>query len=311
MSSNPKDAIGLTKPALRLVPPALALHVSQAMADGAKKYGAYNWRKNAVRLTIYIEAALRHLYSLLDGEDCARDSGHMHAAHVAACMAIILDAYETGNLIDDRADDGCAADVIDGMTAKPAPAKPAGETLDMKVEVTVSPYITFEQVTESFRKSVENLVGAPVRMFKPEPLMIDVEAEAPETERDRNVDVILKSLDAPPRPEPRPIKVGDILCPNGPNSSGRVGPVERIEGTTFYAQYIRDGVIISRVGGYRGEVAAKIGYTHEDGAPVLPPSQVVEIQIPEGGRGIPIDVDLDEASKSFTPYWETKTSGAV
>lgn len=124
MSTNPKDAIGLTKPALRLVPPALLLHVAGAMADGAEKYGPYNWRKNAVRLTVYIEAAQRHLLALLDGEDLARDSKRHHAAHVAASMGIILDALETGHLIDDRADGGCAADIIDRMTPSPAPAAP-------------------------------------------------------------------------------------------------------------------------------------------------------------------------------------------
>ncbi|MEY9242511.1 hypothetical protein ABIF27_003166 [Bradyrhizobium elkanii] len=45
-----------------------------AMKNGAKKYGPYNWRSNKVRMTIYIEAAQRHLAALLDGEDKASDS---------------------------------------------------------------------------------------------------------------------------------------------------------------------------------------------------------------------------------------------
>lgn len=122
--SNPKDAIGLTKPALRLVPPALQLHVAAAMADGAAKYGPYNWRKNAVRMTVYLEAAQRHLLALLDGEDLARDSQVHHAGHVSACMGIILDALETGSLIDDRATKGPAADIIERMTPKPLPPSP-------------------------------------------------------------------------------------------------------------------------------------------------------------------------------------------
>lgn len=123
MTANPKDLIGLTKPALRLVPPALALHVAGPMADGARKYGAYNWRENPVRMTVYLEAAMRHIYSLLDGEDNARDSGCHHAAHAAACMAIILDALETGNLVDDRSDGGPAADIIERMTSAKSEAK--------------------------------------------------------------------------------------------------------------------------------------------------------------------------------------------
>jgi len=130
MSTNPKDAIGLTKPQLHLVPPALILHTSQAMADGATKYGPYNWRENAVRLTVYIAAAQRHLLALLDGEDRARDSGHLHAAHVAACMAIILDAYETRNLIDDRAQGGLAGDIIEALTKKAPAALVLADDLD-------------------------------------------------------------------------------------------------------------------------------------------------------------------------------------
>jgi hypothetical protein len=120
-TTNPKDALGLTKPPLRLVPSALVIHTSQAMAFGAKKYGAYNWRDKKVRLTVYIEAAQRHLAALLDGEDRASDSGVLHTAHVAASMGIVLDALETGNLIDDRPLPGPAARLIDEMTPKPAP----------------------------------------------------------------------------------------------------------------------------------------------------------------------------------------------
>lgn len=120
-TTNPKDLVGLTKPPLRLVPPALLLHVSGAMADGAAKYGPFNWREHPVRLTVYVEAAMRHLLAYLDGEDCARDSKRLHIAHVAACMAILLDALETGNLVDDRPTPGPAADIIDRLTAEKQP----------------------------------------------------------------------------------------------------------------------------------------------------------------------------------------------
>lgn len=114
--TNPKDRIGDTKPQLHLVPAALELHVSQAMADGAKKYGAYNWRTRKVKLSVYIAAAKRHLASYFDGEDRARDSGRLHLAHAGACIAILLDALETGNLIDDRPAKGCAADLIEKLS---------------------------------------------------------------------------------------------------------------------------------------------------------------------------------------------------
>lgn len=118
--TNPKDLIGQTKPQLHLVPPALLIHASKAMENGAKKFGAYNWREKKVRSTVYISAALRHLMAFLDGEDIAADSGVHHAAHAAACLGIVLDALETGNLIDDRPKKGAAAALIEKFTQSKA-----------------------------------------------------------------------------------------------------------------------------------------------------------------------------------------------
>jgi hypothetical protein len=67
-------------------------------------------------MTIYLSAALRHILALIDGEDIAEDSGFRHEAHAAACLGILLDAKETGNLIDDRPQKGCAGRLIAEMT---------------------------------------------------------------------------------------------------------------------------------------------------------------------------------------------------
>lgn len=123
-TTNPKDLIGLTKPQLNLVPPALKIHVAKAMENGAKKFGPFNWRDKKVKMTVYIAAAMRHLESLLDGEDIAADSGVHHAAHAAACMGIILDALECNCMFDDRPPKGCAAALIARMTEQKAPAAP-------------------------------------------------------------------------------------------------------------------------------------------------------------------------------------------
>lgn len=109
---NPKDKIGLTKVPLRLVPPALMIEVSRVMQLGANKYGPYNWRENKVLATVYIEAALRHLLSYLDGETLDSESGASHLAHVAACMGILLDADAIGALDDNRPTKGAAAQLI-------------------------------------------------------------------------------------------------------------------------------------------------------------------------------------------------------
>ena len=108
----PKDALGIKKAPLRLVPPALAIYTSIAMAVGGHKYGPYNWRSKKVLYSVYLEAALRHIADAIDGEDEDEESGGPPEAHIAACMAIILDARVTGNLIDDRPPKGAAKQAL-------------------------------------------------------------------------------------------------------------------------------------------------------------------------------------------------------
>ena len=73
MDDNPKARAGAVKPALDLVPPVFKLHVSLAMAFGAKKYGPYNYRSTEtkpVRASTYIAAMHRHLDAWASGEFC-------------------------------------------------------------------------------------------------------------------------------------------------------------------------------------------------------------------------------------------------
>lgn len=111
-TTNPKDKIGLTKCPLRLVPPALTIIAAPAMAEGAQKYDAYNWRANKVRYTVYLEAILRHVFGLMDREDVATDSGIHHLSHIAANVGILADAMYGGQLIDDRPVPGPAAAML-------------------------------------------------------------------------------------------------------------------------------------------------------------------------------------------------------
>ena len=100
--TNPKDSVGAKKAPLALVPPALVIGASEAMAVGAKKYGPYNWRMQPVQAMTYAEALLRHLLAWMDGQDEAEDTGIHHWKHIAAGAAIVLDALEANNLIDNR-----------------------------------------------------------------------------------------------------------------------------------------------------------------------------------------------------------------
>lgn len=100
--SNPKDKFGDVKPQLHLVPPSSLVACARVMELGAKKYGPYNWRKDPVKMSVYIAAAKRHIDQAFDGQDKDSESKESHFAHAMACMAIILDACHCGTLIDDR-----------------------------------------------------------------------------------------------------------------------------------------------------------------------------------------------------------------
>ena len=67
-----------------------------------RKYGAFNWRtEGPLYTTTYLDAAVRHLFAMMDGDD-TDESGFPHAAHVAACMVILMDAKSKGCLHEDR-----------------------------------------------------------------------------------------------------------------------------------------------------------------------------------------------------------------
>jgi hypothetical protein len=100
---NPKDIHGFKKVDLSLIPPIAVYHGAHAFVDGAAKYGPYNWRDNAVQARVYIAAALRHISDWSAGQEAAEDSEVHHLGHAIACLAILLDAQATGNLIDNRA----------------------------------------------------------------------------------------------------------------------------------------------------------------------------------------------------------------
>lgn len=113
-TTNPKDLLGIKKVQLNLVPAASKIYQAWAMEDGAIKYGPYNWRGKKVIASIYYAALMRHMDSWFDGEELA-DSGIPHLAHAIACIGIIIDAKETGNLIDDRPMPGACARLIEEL----------------------------------------------------------------------------------------------------------------------------------------------------------------------------------------------------
>lgn len=110
--TNPKDLLGLKKPPISLVPPSAIIHLANAFKEGARKYGPYNWRTKQVQTLIYCDAIMRHLLAYIDGEDIDQESGKHHLDGVLASAAILIDATETGNLIDNRPPKGVAGNLI-------------------------------------------------------------------------------------------------------------------------------------------------------------------------------------------------------
>jgi hypothetical protein len=101
-----------------LVPPVAIIEIAQAFRDGAEKYNAYNWREKAVPTMTYLNAAMRHIYAYLDGEERSADADVLHLAHAAACLCILMDADSCGVLIDDRPNKGQASRVLDEETER-------------------------------------------------------------------------------------------------------------------------------------------------------------------------------------------------
>lgn len=101
-SLDPKGEAGAKKTPLQLLPPYALAQTALAHAEGARRYGPWNWRTNQVCATTYIGAILRHLTAWQDGEDIDADSGLSHIAKIGACCNILLDAGHCGTLVDDR-----------------------------------------------------------------------------------------------------------------------------------------------------------------------------------------------------------------
>lgn len=116
--TNPKDAIGSTKLPLHLVPETLQAFACPAFAEGASKYGAYNWRAAGVRSSIYYDALRRHVGKWWNGEDCDPKTGVPHLSNAIACLTIILDAELVGKLNDDRPPRANLGELIEKLEAQ-------------------------------------------------------------------------------------------------------------------------------------------------------------------------------------------------
>jgi dATP/dGTP diphosphohydrolase, N-terminal len=105
---NPKDLLQQRqdKVPLGLIPPVAKeaqarVHQFGAFLKKPEAYGPYNWRNYEVLLSVYCDAAERHIDEIRRGVWLDPESKQPHAAHANACMNIIVDAKHVGKLVDD------------------------------------------------------------------------------------------------------------------------------------------------------------------------------------------------------------------
>lgn len=101
-SHDPKLEQGITKPQLHLIPTEALNELAASLADGASRYGPWNWRDTRVKASTYIGAIMRHTAAYRDGEDLTTDSLVTHLGAIMANCAILLDAAKHDKLEDDR-----------------------------------------------------------------------------------------------------------------------------------------------------------------------------------------------------------------
>lgn len=111
---NPKQICGDKKPPVHLVPAAAICAIAEALGEGARKYGAFNWRDSPVETMTYIGGAMRHILAYIDGEDFDPDSaeGKSHLAGALASLAILVDAVESGCAIETRPPKGAGPRLV-------------------------------------------------------------------------------------------------------------------------------------------------------------------------------------------------------
>jgi hypothetical protein len=131
---NPKDEYGAHKVALGVVPATANIFLAMAMGHGAEKYGPYNFRVSKVQGFIYLEACKRHLEALIDGQDFDPSTGIPHGAFVMATMAVYVDAWINGFLIDNRPLPGKGGDLIEALNRVPGEPKHTPEQMQAIIE---------------------------------------------------------------------------------------------------------------------------------------------------------------------------------
>lgn len=100
--SNPKDAIGVDKVSLSVIPANVLLETAVALTEGALKYRRHNYRVIGVHASVYYDAAMRHLMSWWEGQDIDEDSGLNHIVKAITALIVLRDGMSHPDYQDDR-----------------------------------------------------------------------------------------------------------------------------------------------------------------------------------------------------------------
>lgn len=90
-----------TKPPISLIPREALIEEAKAFQFGSTKHGRYAFREG-VKYSRLIDAALRHILALADGENIDEESGCNHAANARANLGMLLFMMEHRKDMDDR-----------------------------------------------------------------------------------------------------------------------------------------------------------------------------------------------------------------
>lgn len=100
--TNPKDAVGVRKAPMSVLPRGVLYECGLGMLEGGRKYGRHNYRQAGIRASVYFDATMRHLDSWWEGEDIDPDSGMPHVVKAICSLLVLRDAQMNGLCADDR-----------------------------------------------------------------------------------------------------------------------------------------------------------------------------------------------------------------
>lgn len=121
------------KPALSLIDRGAMEELAAVLTFGAKKYTAHNWRKG-IEYSRLSDAALRHIFAFIDGEDLDVESGLPHLGHAMCCLMFLTWMSKNRIDLDDRHGTQAALSSIEAAIKTEAARitmPRTGETADM------------------------------------------------------------------------------------------------------------------------------------------------------------------------------------